>query len=367
MHGSAESFTARGPQTSDWGRHPALRSAQIQVGLLGLGSWGCNLARVFSAASGCRLRIACDVDPRRVTAAAAQGNAEKYTTDPLCVLEDGSLDAVVVATPPRTHAELVMLALAARKHVFVEKPLALSLSDALRIEDAAARASRRVMVGHILLHHPAIIELVSMIRAGELGRLRVVASERLAPPRSPRVESPWWTLAPHDLSVLDLLLEREFTRGTIVLRGSVEQAQSSRTAARLKFPAGVVGRIEVSAVHPRKQRCLTIVGEDCTAVFDDVVDPRVIRVYGNASWALHGTDADPVRVRLVPAVEPLALEAQHFIDALVNREPFRTDLSSGVRVVRALEAGMLSLRRGSSPVAIDGNEPNPSGTDRAYS
>jgi UDP-2-acetamido-3-amino-2,3-dideoxy-glucuronate N-acetyltransferase len=341
-------FSGRGswpPKSND----SALPPLEVQVGLVGLGNWGSNLARALQHTDGCRLRAICDTDAQRLAAAAVKDDVVR-TLEPERLLADPRVDALVLATPTRTHAELTLRALLAGKHVFVEKPLALCLTDALSIDLAARQANRRVMVGHILQYHGAFLELSRLARDGALGRVRWIASERLAVSRPFREEAAWWTLAPHDLSLLELLLGSPLERYVIRCRGNGTQSLDSRTTSQVRLENGVHVQVDVGCEAPHKRRCVAMGGDLLTAVFEDRAADACIRLYSASSMAW-GSDYDgrpPYALRKVSFEEPLRVEMRHFVQSLISGSPFRTDLASGIRIVQALEAGANSAKNQTS-------------------
>src|SRR5690606_8987313 len=134
-------------------------------------------------------------------------SAARVVRDPDTLLADDSLDALVIATPAATHTELALAALAANKHVLVEKPVALSLADGRRLADAARASSRIALAGHLLVHHPAVAALRELVRSGDLGALHYVHATRANLGRIRTDESALWSFGPHDLSVLDVVLD----------------------------------------------------------------------------------------------------------------------------------------------------------------
>jgi len=293
----------------------------------------------------------------------------------------------VIATPPASHAELALSALRAGHDVLVEKPMALSLADALLLEDAAAAAGRVLMVGHILEYHPAVVELRRRISAGDLGDVRLVISERTGPSVR-RHEDAWWSLGPHDLSVMRLLSSREPKAVSVRGWSSDHPTRADVVVARVDADGGVLGIAHLSTVAPKKVRRITVIGSEGVALFDDLARGRELcffdrRTLGSTrtddvvgmAQELLPADRDPTDVldgiasdRWLPAAggralalaagEPLMIEAQHFISGVLGQGAIQSDAASGRQVVAALEAGAASLNDGGAtrPVAL-GREP----------
>ena len=179
------------------------------VGVVGLGYWGPNLARNFDLLPDAELAWLCDASDEALERWGAAFPSARTTSSIDDLLADDALDAVVVATPVPTHAELALRVLGAGKHCFVEKPLARSEEEAAAVVEAAGSAGRVLMVGHLLEYHPGIERLAELVRSGELGELRYIYSNRLNLGKHRPDENALWSLGAHDLSVILLLAGEE--------------------------------------------------------------------------------------------------------------------------------------------------------------
>jgi predicted dehydrogenase len=324
---------------------------RIRVGLAGLGYWGPNLARNFDDLPGADLAWICDMDEEQRSRYGARFPNARATARFEDLLEDDELDAVVIATPVPTHADLARQALSAGKHVFVEKPVALTAADAEEVSDLAEERGLVLMPGHLLLYHPGIRMLKEIVESGDLGRVLVVYGNRQNHGKIRQDENVLWSLGAHDLSViLDLVGEEPdeaVARGESFLTPGVEDV----VFCYLTFPSGVVAHMHLSWLDPHKMRKLTVVGDQKMAVFDDMEADRKITVYDKwpeaptdtyAQWVARSGD---IWNPSVPKAEPLRLECEHFL-ALVRGEadsaPARTN---GLAVVRVLEELQRSLDR----------------------
>jgi predicted dehydrogenase len=324
---------------------------RIRVGLAGLGYWGPNLARNFDDLPGAELAWICDMDDERRDRYAARFPNAQATANFDDLLADDALDAVVIATPVPTHADLARRALNAGKHVFVEKPVALTAADAEEVSSLAEERGLVLMPGHLLLYHPAVRALKEIVASGDLGRLLVVYGNRQNFGKIRRDENVLWSLGAHDISViLDLVGEEPdeaVARGESFLTEGVEDV----VFCYLRFPSGVVAHMHLSWLDPHKMRKLTVVGDQKMAVFDDMESDRKITVYDKwpegptdtyAEWVTRTGDIWSPKIA---NEEPLRLECEHFL-ALVRGEadsaPARTN---GLAVVRVLEELQRSLER----------------------
>jgi predicted dehydrogenase len=279
------------------------------------------------------------------------------------VLGDARVQGVVVATDAPSHFAVADAALRAGKDVFVEKPLALSSRDADALVALAEREGRMLMVGHLLLFHPAVERLREIVTSGELGDVLYVTTHRLNLGVVRRDENAWWSLAPHDLSVIGYLLDAEpesvsATGGTFL---QPDRALEDVVFASLAYPGGRMAHVHVSWLDPHKTRRIVVVGSRKMAVFDDVSSDQKLVLYDKGVEPPPSTVgyAEAMRVRtgdiLIPAVkmlEPLRIECAAFLDAVRTRRVTKADGRSGAAVVRSLEAGARSLATDGARVAI---------------
>lgn len=316
---------------------------QVGLAVIGCGAWGRNLIRNFAALGS--LKAVADVDADRAAAAGESHGVEPRTVE--SVLSDPDLNAVVIASPPRTHAELAISALRAGKHVFVEKPLALDVDDAARIIEAARAAGRTLMVGHLLQYHPAFLELKRLVDDGTLGRVLHLDSTRLNFGTIRREENSLWSFAPHDLSMILALVGAEPERVSAVGSSLLSSDVADVTTTHLAFPGGQTALVHVSWLNPVKVQRLTVIGDRAMAVFDDG-EPWTskVRLYRHeVRWRAgmpvpHRAEAE--ELPLAPA-EPLALECAHFLDCIVGGVEPRTGAAEGLRVLRVLTAAQESM------------------------
>lgn len=330
----------------------------IALGVAGLGNWGPNLLRNFAALPGCEVRVCCDRDTAALERARRQHPAV-VATSRFADLLDAPIDAVVIATPAPTHYELARAALLAGMHVFVEKPITLDVAQAQELIGLAEERRRILMVGHLLEYHPAVVRLRALIEAGELGELRYIYSQRLNLGIVRRDENVMWSLAPHDISVLLMLLGGRpvevSAQGMAYLQPGVEDV----VFLTIRFEHGQLGHVHVSWLDPHKTRRFTVVGARKMAVFDDVAATEKLRVYDQGVVPTYASYGEALTIRFgdihIPRVdmrEPLRLECEHFVECVrAGRQP-RSDGRDGLRVLRVLAAGQRSLEQGGAPVQL---------------
>jgi predicted dehydrogenase len=323
----------------------------IRVGVAGLGYWGPNLARNLAAIPGCELAWLCDAEERARAKAGASFPAARLTGALEDLLGDEQLDAIVLATPVATHAELAVAVLDAGKHCFVEKPLATTSADAERAVAAAARAGRILMVGHLLEYHPAVARLKELIASEELGDLYYIYGNRLNLGKLRADENALWSLGAHDVSVALHLIGEEpvqcVAQGASYVREDVQDV----VFCYLRFPSGVVAHLHLSWLDPHKERRITVVGARRMATFDDMLIEGKLTIYDKGfdedtrSWGEYIARSGDIFSPRIPNVEPLRVECEHFVECVRTGSKPRSDGHSGLRVVRVLEALQHSLDR----------------------
>ena len=334
---------------------------ETTLGMVGLGYWGPNLLRNFSQLDGCRLKTCCDLNEDSLMRAKAQYPDIEITSDYESILHDAEIQAVVIATSAATHYELAKQAILQDKHVFVEKPLTLDVAQAEELVHLGSRNGKKLMVGHLMEYHPALVMLKDIIRSGELGDIYYLYSQRVNLGKIRKDENALWSFAPHDISIIMYLLDAEpenvSARGQAYLQDGVEDV----VFVNLLFPSKVMAQIQLSWLDPHKIRRTTIVGSKKMAVFDDMEPTEMIRIYDkgvvNSDYRSFGESLSlrfgDVRSPYIKMVEPLRLECQHFIDCIQNDRQPKSDGYDGLRVVKVLQAGQESLNQGGIPVCLE--------------
>jgi UDP-2-acetamido-3-amino-2,3-dideoxy-glucuronate N-acetyltransferase len=314
------------------------------VAVIGCGQWGKNLARCFAELGS--LRAVADPNEGSAREIAATYNSEARSFE--AVLGDAAIDAVAIAAPAALHYELAIAALNAGKHVYVEKPLSLDLSDAQHLCATADALDRVLMVGHLLQYHPAFIALREQVRAGALGRINYLYSNRLSFGRIRREESIFWSFASHDISMILSLVGSEPEHVSAIGSYYLHRRIADVTMTHLVFPGGEEGHVFVSWLHPYKEQKLVVIGELGMAVFDDERpwDEKLQLYRHTVTWegglpTPHPADAEPAPLE---AQEPLEEECRHFLQCVATGATPRTDGAEGLRVLRVLQAADRALR-----------------------
>jgi predicted dehydrogenase len=325
------------------------------IGMIGCGSWGSNWVRTLAAMPDVELRWCCDLNEGLLARVKQQFPQVRTTSNIAEVIGDPTLDGVVLATIAPTHFDLASRALAAGKHVMVEKPMTLNTADAVELNRVARDHRRVLMVGHLLEYHPALLYIKQMIDSGELGEVYYVYSQRLNLGKVRSDENAWWSLAPHDVSVVLRLLGTNPV--SVQCRGQnvVQKTVADVVFATLEFPGGKLAHIHVSWLDPHKTRKVTVVGSKRMIVFDDTLPAYKVTVHDKgfrinqkldsyADW-ITLTQGDMV-VPKIDATEPLLKEAKHFLDCIKKGTKPISDGESGAVNVAVLEHGQRSLETG---------------------
>jgi UDP-2-acetamido-3-amino-2,3-dideoxy-glucuronate N-acetyltransferase len=326
----------------------------MRIAVVGAGYWGVNLIRVFQQL-GVLYRI-CDFSPERLTRLADQYPEAMMDTSFDAVVEDPAVDAIVIATPAECHYDMAHRALMAGKDVYVEKPLTLHCDEAEKLIALAEGQGRILMVGHLLEFHPAITRLQELIEQGELGRLEYVYSNRLNMGKVRREENALWSFAPHDISVI-LLLMKQMPIQVAATGGAYLQPNiADVTVSTMLFERGVRAHLFVSWLHPYKEQKLVVVGEHRMAVFDDVRKTEKLQIYDKKIDFVNGqfvVEKPAARTVEFPPDEPLLLECRHFLECIQTRRTPKTDGHDGWRVLKVLEASQRSLSMNGEPVSLE--------------
>ena len=340
--------------------HIVPREQPIGTAVVGYGYWGPNLARNVAECSQLRLEALCDSDPAQLHLFRRRHPGARAVRDLDAVLVDPAVEAVVIATPPQTHAALATRALRAGKHVLVEKPLATRLRDALALADLAAKSDRVLMPGHTFIYSPAVNAVRDLIRGGVVGDVHFVTSSRMNLGKY-NGDGVVCDLAPHDLSILLYWLEQPVVEvaasGSSVLR----QGVSETAFMTLTFAHGQTANVQISWLAPRKVRQMIVVGSQRMVQYDDTASDEPVRVYDRgldisppANFGEHQLiyrTGDVVIPRIEPR-EPLRLELEDFAHAIRTGEEPRSSLALGIEIVAAVELAEASMRAGAKPLAL---------------
>lgn len=323
------------------------------VAVIGMGYWGKNLVRNFYELG--HLAMTCDSNELLRTAFKEKYPDIQFQVNYSKILTDKSIDVVVLATPAVTHYKMAKDALHAGKHVFVEKPLALETREGEELVSLAERHSRILMVGHILQYHNAVLTLKDLIDKGDLGKIQYIYSNRLSIGKIRTEENILWSFAPHDISVILMLLNE--TPESVFANGGnyVQEKVADVTLTVMNFSSGVKAHIFVSWLHPFKEQKLVVVGDQKMAVFDDVSEEKLFLYAHKIKWQDRLPIASKAEAEVVPVekTEPLRAECQHFLSCIQEGKKPKTDGYEGLRVLSILNAAQLSLNQSGRSIPMD--------------
>ncbi|MDX9906528.1 MAG: Gfo/Idh/MocA family oxidoreductase [Bacteroidales bacterium] len=334
-----------------------------EVGVIGCGYWGPNLVRNFMQMKKTNVARIADLDPKRL-----EHIKELYPTitpsnDYRRIIEDPAIDIVAIATPVKTHFKFAAEALAANKHVFVEKPIAASTTEAKELIELAAEHQVKLMVGHTFLYTGAVRKMKEIIDSGELGDIYYINSQRLNLGLFQQDINVVWDLAPHDLSIILYLLGKSplavSAAGTAHINPRVEDVAT----VTLYFENDIIAFVQSSWLDPDKIRRMTVVGSKKMMVYDDLQPSEKIRIYNKfvEKPTYYDTFAEfpysykygDIVIPMLAGGEPIRLELEHLVECIEKKQNLLTDGQNGLQVIRLLEAANESLENEGRKVPLE--------------
>lgn len=316
-----------------------------RICVVGCGHWGKNLLRNFHQIGS--LHGFSDAVSERIRSFSEQYPGVRAYESYEEILRDPDVEGVALATPAEEHAPMAIAALEAGKDVFVEKPMALTPESGDTILEASRRAKRLVMVGHLLLYHPAITAIQKLLASGELGRLEYIYSNRLSMGKIRSEENALWSFAPHDISVILQLTGHMPVQVSATGGAYLQPNIADVTVSDLLFDHGARAHIFVSWLHPYKEQRLVVIGSKRMVVFEETRPSAKLLLYDNriarSGNGFEAKQSEPVELSY-PSDEPLRLECQHFVDCIRTRQQPRTPPEDGLRVLQVLQACQRSLQ-----------------------
>ncbi|MFH1664793.1 MAG: Gfo/Idh/MocA family oxidoreductase [Candidatus Omnitrophota bacterium] len=335
----------------------------LKIGVAGAGSWGRHLVRNYHHLG--VLHACCDVDKKVLESVRKTYGTQKITSDFEAIVSDPEIDGVVISAPAVEHYKLAKMSLEAGKATYVEKPMALKESHCRELVELSKEKKAILMVGHLMLYHPALRQIKEYIDSGKLGNVYYAYSQRVNLGTVRKDENSLWSFAPHDISMLLYLLGSEVkdvsARGQYYLQKGLEDV----VFLSLYFKDNKMAQIQISWLDPHKERKLTIVGSKQMLVFDDIQSVEKIKIYdkgidkrereksGFDSYGDYLTlRAGDIYLPRVDMSEPLRLECMHFLDCIRDKRQPLTDGQNGLDVVKILEKAQESLANNGVPVSL---------------
>ena len=329
----------------------------IRVGVIGAGYWGPNIIRNLYEAPGAEAVAVADLSQERLDAIRKRCPSLRVTTNYRELLDDPTIDAICIVTPVKTHRKLAEEAFAAGKHVFVEKPLAQSVSDAEAIVRAGDRAGKTLMVGHTFVYNPAVEHVKGILDAGGIGNVHYLDSQRVNLGLHQFDTNVLWDLGPHDVSIALYWLDEEpewvQCSGACFVQANIEDV----VFLMIGFPSGAIAHAHLSWLAPSKLRTTTVIGSQKMVIYDDNQSVEKVKIYDQGVDKLESDElrrsyrAGDIHSPRIAMTEALQVEMRHFIECVRDGKKPRSDGEAGLMVVRVLELAMRSLRSGGARVA----------------
>lgn len=340
-------------------------SKPINVAVVGCGYWGPNLIRNFNALPECKVRYVCDKDEKRLAHMKQLYPSVEPTKEFEKIVGDKEVDAVVVATPVHLHYELAKKALEAGKHTFVEKPMTQTSEQSNELVQIAAKRKLTLMVGHTFIYSSPVRRIREIISSGDIGEIQYISSRRLNLGLFQKDINVAWDLAPHDIAIILYLLGKPPVSVNCQGKAHINKNIEDVTNMSLDFENGGFATIHSSWLDPNKVREMVIVGSKRMIVYDDNQPLEKIKIYDKRveapphydtfaefQYSYHYGD---MIAPYIKQVEPLKMEAQHFLDCIKTGKTPETSGLDGLRVIQILEASSRSLKNGGAKVEIDRN------------
>ena len=334
----------------------------IRVGVIGYGYWGPNLVRNFAEAAGSQVTMVSDLSADRLSKATRRYPNIRATQDPHALIQDSAVDLVVVATPVSTHFDLAMEALRAGKHVLVEKPLAATSEQALRLMEEAERRRLLLTVDHTFVYTGAVRKIRELVTGNTIGEIYYYDSVRVNLGLFQHDVNVIWDLAVHDLSIMDYVLDARPVAVSATGVSHVPGQPENIAFLTLFFPENLIAHLHVNWISPVKVRRTMIGASQKMIVYDDVEVTEKVRVYDKGiSVAPNLESLHQINVSYrtgdmwapnVPVTEALQVEAEHVIECIEKGVQPITGASAGLRVVRILEAASRSMKQRGMPVEL---------------
>lgn len=317
--------------------------------VVGCGLWGRNIVRNFYNLGA--LHSVCDLDKENLKMIEELYPDVEATSDFNGLLINPDIKALCIVTPSHTHFNLVKKAILAGKHVYVEKPISTSSTEARELKDLADEMGVKLLVGHLLLYHPAVNRLKMLIAEGVLGEIKYAQSDRLNINYFKNDRSVMWDLAPHDVSMIAHVTGKAPLRVLNAVGADTEfENICDITHLTIEFEDGVIGQVSDSWIHPQKRVSLLVRGTKATAILDDTVQEGKLKVYDNKKGS-----QNEIEVFDYLEIEPLKLECQHFLSCIENDKTPRSDGENGYMIVKILEEAE-SMMLGANKNALDSHE-----------
>ncbi|MBV6478506.1 MAG: scyllo-inositol 2-dehydrogenase (NAD(+)) [Ignavibacteria bacterium] len=329
-----------------WGKnYTKHKMTDFSIAVVGCGKWGMNHVKTACKLFGDKLKYCIDSADKEKAVKDISGSII-FSEDISKVIEDADVKGVIVSTPAETHFEITKKLLNAGKHVLVEKPITLKSEEAVILNDLAISKRLILMVGHLLLYHPAVLKIKELLDEGRLGKLQYIYSNRLNLGTVRTEENILWSFAPHDISVIQFLTgdipEKVNATGSVFLTKNIQDT----TLTVMKFKNNIHAHIYVSWLHPFKEQRLVIIGDKSMIVFEDSLKDNKLKFYPKGIEMVNGIpvkrDEDFINIEF-DSTSPLELEQKHFAECITQKKTPRSDGKNAIEVLETLERAQKEL------------------------
>lgn len=319
---------------------------EIKLAVIGCGKWGLNHVKTAYKILKQNLLSVCDINSSNSIKVEQISKEIKFTTNIDDIINDTEINAVIISTSAETHFDIAKKCLLAKKNVLVEKPITLLSKEACDLVNIAKENNLKLMVGHVLLYHPAVLTLKEKIDKGEIGKLQYIYSNRLNLGTIRSEENILWSFAPHDISIIQFLTGSKpiwiGAKGAAFVQENIEDT----TLTYLKYPDNIHAHIFVSWLHPFKEHRVVVIGDEGMLVFEDSLKNEKLKFYKKGFSLVNGSlekfDSD-YEVINYPEKAPLEEEQKHFFDCILNNKTPRTDGVHAKEVLEVLETAQIRL------------------------
>jgi len=319
----------------------------INLAIIGTGRWGMNHLKTAVSLIDASSITVCDANPKTKEKISAVNDKIKFTTDLDEILNNPAINACIISTPAETHYEIAKKCLIAKKHCLVEKPITLYSYEAEELLSLSQKSNLKLMVGHVLLYHPALQKIKAAVVNGKIGKLQYIYSNRLNLGAIRSEENILWSFAPHDISIIQYLIndnpKKIFAKGLDILQNNIEDT----TITYLEYPNNVHAHIFVSWLHPFKEQRMVVIGEKGMYVFEDSLKAEKLKFYEKGFRFRNGViEKFENDYKLVDYEDksPLTEEQKHFYSCIKNNKQPLTDGKHALEVLRILEQATKSLK-----------------------
>ncbi|MBI5403279.1 MAG: Gfo/Idh/MocA family oxidoreductase [Ignavibacteriae bacterium] len=319
---------------------------KIKLAVIGCGKWGLNHVRTAYKILGKNLISVCDTDTSAQEKVQRISEKIKFTNNIRDITDNSEVNAVIVSSSAETHFDIAKECLLAGKNVLVEKPITLLSKEAVELVRISVEKNLKLMVGHVLLYHPALLTMKEKIDSGEIGKLQYIYSNRLNLGTIRSEENILWSFAPHDISIIQFLTgsvpEYIGAKGAAFVQQNIEDT----TLTYMKYPGNVHAHIFVSWLHPFKEQRLVVIGDKGMLVFEDSLKTEKLKYYKKGFNIVNGEPEkfeSEYEVITFPEKAPLEEEQMHFFDCIINDKTPRTDGVHAKEVLEVLETAQSRL------------------------